>query len=90
MDFKIVDAKKDILQENNTPFLDVTYEILDGSNTLETRKRSFDIAATPDEIKAEIAKDVEVFAQEQELAIKNKEADEADKAASDTIENLLS
>lgn len=88
---RILSANKDILQEDNSSFLDVHYEILnDAEEVVADRKRAFDFTVTSDEIKAELAKEAEVLEQEMVLAEENKDRDAADQKASSTIDELLS
>lgn len=88
---KILSANKDILQEDNSSFLDVHYEISNETGEIVAdRKRAFDFNADAETIKSELAKEAEVLEQEMILAIENKDRDEADKKASSTIDELMS
>lgn len=88
---KILSANKDILQEDNSSFLDVHYEISnEDGEVIADRKRAFDFGTDAESIKTELAKEAEVLESEMILAEENKERDAADLKASSTIDELMS
>jgi len=87
---KIKNINKDILQENNSSFLDVEFEIIDSNNkTIITRKLGFPLEIDPKEIEGEIKQYVKVYQEDLVLAERSKKIEVANKRADETIDSLV-
>lgn len=86
---KIVDIKKDVMQVDQTPFLDVELEIINEKGEVAvTRKLGFPLDASDDFIKSEVAKYVKTYGDDIARSERTKEQDELHAKADTTIEAL--
>jgi hypothetical protein len=84
---------KEILQEDNSEFLSVPfdiYQVEEGGKPvlIETKRFGFPLDKPADEIEAEIKKFIDAYSGDYEAAIKNKAHDELHAQADETIKTL--
>ena len=87
---KIKNINKDILQEDNSSFLDVEFEIIDSNDkTILSRKLGFPLETDPKKIESEIKQYVKVYQEDLVLAEKSKKVEAVNKRADETIDSLV-
>jgi hypothetical protein len=84
---KILSVSKGHLQEDNSDFLDVQFEIADKENSI-VFKEGFPLDTPQEEIEAAVEARLSLYKQESERAEANKEADALQAQADETISNL--
>lgn len=93
MQVKITKVTKEILQADSSNFLAVEFDLVEGEGDEEkvvlTRKHAFPFGTASDVIKAELEKFAETYQLEQKQAEENAEAEELEKLADQTIDELV-
>ena len=84
---QIVKIEKFEIQAQNEAVLNVTFNIVDGDNTI-TKQQNFPLDSTSDFIKDELTKDLETYGLDKEQAIANAKLDAANENADLVIEEL--
>lgn len=85
---KIKDIKEETLIADNSQFLDVEVEILDGKKVVEVRKFGFTPETPEKEIKAALEKFIVLYNEESEHAVVEKEKAKVKAGSQKTITNL--
>lgn len=85
---RINKVAKEILQENNTTFIDVGFDVLLDGEVVQSRRHGYPLDATQEEIEADIKKYVETFADDAARAEANKKVEELQQKADEIITNL--
>ena len=88
MKVKVLSIKKDILQEDNSNFLDVEFELVQGSKRVMKRRLAFNFGTTKDEIKKELKKYATNIEDEMNMKKKNEKREVQEKQADEVIEGL--
>lgn len=86
---QITEAKRQTDIANQTDYIDVSFDILDGKKVVESRRLAFPLEATEKEIEAELKKFVELYASEKETEQERKEQDQKNTKANEKIANLV-
>lgn len=79
---------KEILQENNTTFIDVGFDVLLDGEVVQSRRHGYSLDTTQEEIEVDIKKYVETFADDAARAEANKKVEELQHKADEIITNL--
>jgi hypothetical protein len=89
MEVHITAVTKEVLQEDNSNFLSVQFDILDDGVVVETRRLGFPFDAEPDHIKEECKKVADALQADRDLAERNKVQEELHAKADETINQLI-
>lgn len=90
---KVVSVKKDIHQETNSPFLDVTVELSDiGESgeviTSEVKKFGYPFGTSAEVIKQDLTKVLSTTIADEQLKVLNAETEELNKQADEVINEV--
>jgi hypothetical protein len=83
----ILDVTKERLQEDNSEFLAVRFEITDGKNTV-VRNEGFPLDSKPEEIEEAVQAHLNLYKSEKERHEQNREAEAIQTEANKTISKL--
>lgn len=82
-----VERQRDIA--NNTDFIDVAFDILDGKSVVESRRLAFPLDFTEKQIQDELKKFIVLFASEKATEDERRDQDQQNTTANKTIAGLV-
>lgn len=85
----ITSAKKERDIENQTDYIDVAFDILDGKKVVESRRLAFPLEFTQKQIKAEVKKSCDLYAVEKETEDERRKQDQINTEANENIAALV-
>jgi hypothetical protein len=86
---KIKDVKKDVCIADNTPFLDVHFELLDDGEVVAERRHGFSLDTPEEAIADELGRYCTMWENDHKLAADAEKRAEAEKEADKVIEGLM-
>lgn len=85
---KVTESKKSSLIEDNSSFVQVNFDILNGENVIDSRSLGFDLGTDAKTIKMALKKYIANYNAEAEMAITNKERDASEAKGDKTVQAI--